>query len=320
MAPSGIQTNARIHDPVNSQQDGSGRTYTYTYVYDQGQDQCPQLQPYPGADPHDYPDYRPWEWVTTTITESGVPGTSTAYVDDASQLTGFTDPLGRTTQFDYDYNVYSPDAYAHVVASGELTNVTFPESNQLSYGHDGRANQTSVTAMAKQNPNSTIATLSSFPSTCDNIITCNKPVSTTDARNNVTDYTYDPTHGGVLTEALPADANGIRPVKRYSYVQRTAWLANGSGGYAASPYPVWLVNDMRTCRTTATVANACAGGAADEVITTYDYGPNSGPNNLLVRGMIVTADGTSRRTCYAYDINGRKISETKPNANLSVCP
>jgi YD repeat-containing protein len=159
-----------------------------------------------------------------------------------------------------------------------------------------------------------------YPSTCTNRITCNKPTSTTDARGNVTTYSYDSTHGGVLTETLPAGVNGIQPVKRYSYVQRSAWVANGSGGYVASPYPVWLVNDMRTCRTTATVSNACAGGSADEIVTTYDYGPNSGPNNLLVRGNVVTADGTGRRTCFGYDRDGHKISETKPNANLSACP
>ncbi|NCP12216.1 MAG: hypothetical protein GW859_09770, partial [Sphingomonadales bacterium] len=59
---------------------------------------------------------------------------------------------------------------------------------------------------------------------------------------------------------------------------------------------------------------------ADEVVTDYDYGPNSGPNNLWLRGVAVTADGTTLRTCYGYDANGRKISETQPNANLGSCP
>jgi YD repeat-containing protein len=65
-------------------------------------------------------------------------------------------------------------------------------------------------------------------------------------------------------------------------------------------------------------------GAADEVIADYDYGPNSGPNNLWLRGQVATAtDGgaaTSLRTCYRYDGLGRRISETQPEANLGSCP
>jgi YD repeat-containing protein len=59
---------------------------------------------------------------------------------------------------------------------------------------------------------------------------------------------------------------------------------------------------------------------SDEVLTTYDYGPDSGPNNLLLRGKAVTADGKTARTCYAYDALGNKISETSANAQLANCP
>ncbi len=58
------------------------------------------------------------------------------------------------------------------------------------------------------------------------------------------------------------------------------------------------------------------------MLTTYDYGPETGPNILLLRGQAVTADGQTLRTCYAYDGRGRKISETSPNgtAGLAACP
>jgi hypothetical protein len=82
-----------------------------------------------------------------------------------------------------------------------------------------------------------------------------------------------------------------------------------------------------SCRTSAATgdpAAPCAAGAADEVRIGYDYGPDSGPNNLLLRGMTVTAhDGigiVTLRTCYGYDARGRRISETRPNANLTSCP
>lgn len=42
--------------------------------------------------------------------------------------------------------------------------------------------------------------------------------STTDARGNVTDYTYSATHGGLLTVTAVAPTSGAtRPQTRYSY-------------------------------------------------------------------------------------------------------
>jgi hypothetical protein len=113
----------------------------------------------------------------------------------------------------------------------------------------------------------------------------------------------------VLAETGPA-ANGVTPQKRYSYVQRTARLADGSD---AGP-PVWLLDRMSTCLTgnpgPSDIGCAIAG---DEVVTTYDYGPDSGPNNLLLRSETMIAGGVTRRTCYGYDWQGNKISTTRPN-------
>ena len=217
-----------------------------------------------------------------------------------------TDPLTRSTQ-------YATNGYI-------ITSVTRPAGDQDVYGYDGRYNVTSITHVAI--PGSGLVNrveYAAFPSSCTNTITCNRPTSTTDANNNTTQYTYDPTHGGVLTETLPA-VNGISPVKRYSYVQRYAWISNGAGGYVHAASPVWLKNDERTCRTTATVGNACSGGSADELVNTYEYGPDSGPNNLLLRGLTVSSGGQSLRTCYTYDASGNKISETKPLGTGGSCP
>lgn len=52
----------------------------------------------------------------------------------------------------------------------------------------------------------------------------------------------------------------------------------------------------------------------------YDYGPTTGVNNLLLRGVVVNANGAVSRTCYGSDRNGNRISETSPNANLTSCP
>ena len=151
---------------------------------------------------------------------------------------------------------------------------------------------------------------------------CNKPIMMIDANGNQTDYTYDQAHGGVLTETLPPNASGIRAQTRYSYVQRSAWFKDSSGAYVASPYPVWLLTRKAFCRTSAASGNGCAGGAADEVVTLYEYGPDSGPNNLFLRGVVEDATGAALRTCYAYDDRGNRISETRPEgaAALQVCP
>ena len=167
-----------------------------------------------------------------------------------------------------------------------------------------------------------IVRTANFPATCANPRTCNRPEYVIDARGQRTDFTYDPAHGGVLTETGPADSNGVRPQARYSYQQRFAWVRNASGGYSQAATPVWLRASESRCRTSAATGNPAAPCAAanDEVVTSYDYGPDSGPNNLLLRGTVVSGAGLSARTCYNYDANGNRISETGPGAALTSCP
>lgn len=151
---------------------------------------------------------------------------------------------------------------------------------------------------------------------------CDKPLSRTDARGNVTNYTYDQAHGGVLTETGPADANGVRPQTRYGYIQRAAWVAASGGGYVQLSHPVWLLASKSICKTSAATGNPaspCAAGASDEVRTLYDYGPDSGPNNLELRGVVEDATGQALRSCYGYDARGNRISETTPRAGLASC-
>lgn len=138
---------------------------------------------------------------------------------------------------------------------------------------------------------------------------CNKPIWKKDYRQSQTDFTYDPTHGGLLTETGPA-VNGIQPQVRYTYAPRRAWVSNG-GGYVQESAAIYLPVTKSVCMT----GNASGAGCAisgDEVVTTYDYGPDSGPNNLLLRSETVTAGGVSRRTCYGYDWMGNRISTTRP--------
>lgn len=238
--------------------------------------------------------------------------------------TSITDALGRTTTFEYCDPVVAaglPYWYVNRCTVVPLVSFTDPEGvkTELTYGTGG--NITQVRRKAK--PGSGLPDIvTSATYSCTNPRICSKPLTQTDANGQVTTYTYKAETGDLLTETKPADANGIQAVTRNEYAQFYAWISNGAGGYVQATDPVWLISATRTCRTTATVSNACAGGSADEVVTAYEYeaGNATTPSNLLLKGVTVTADGQTLRTCYRYDDRARKISETKPAAGLTVCP
>jgi hypothetical protein len=98
---------------------------------------------------------------------------------------------------------------------------------------------------------------------------------------------------------------------RYEYALRRAWVSNGSG-HSPEAVSIYLPSRKAFCATGAASGWGCA-IAGDEVVTTFHYGPDSGPNNLQLRSETVTAGGVSRRTCYGYDRMGNKISTTRPS-------
>lgn len=230
--------------------------------------------------------------------------------------TAISDPLLRTTTMNY-----CDPALTTACIVSELQYVIDPAGIKSVPTYDSWHNVTQVRQIAAAGSGlPDIVTSATYD--CTYRFNCAKPVTRTDANGNVTTYSYSTVHGGILSETEPPDSHGISAVKRYIYAQRYAWISDGAGGYAHASAPTWLLSEQRTCRSTATSGTACAGGTSDEVVTAYDYGPDSGPNNLLLRGTKITADGTSLLTCYAYDAAGNKISETKPRgtASLTVCP
>ncbi len=305
---------------------------------------------YPGAPPFTYKtpssstmnfSFNPKKPVTTghrltSVVFNGITYNYDFYLSAVNDgVTEVTDPLGSKTTVQYKTytSPLSSAAFPQIITDplGNVTNytatgyiinsITRPEGDKDIFTYGARTNIELVTHKAK--PGSGLADTteaSVFPATCTNTLTCNRPTSYTDKNLKTTTYEYSPAHGGLTRETLPADPNGINPVKRYYYAQRFAWIQDGSGGYMHAGTAVWLKTEERTCRSTATVNDACEGGSADEVVTTYDYGLDSGPNNLLLRGVVVSADGQSQRTCYTYDQMGNKISETKPLGTGSTCP
>lgn len=219
-----------------------------------------------------------------------------------------TDEIGRTKNISYD-------AYDRPIG------ISLPEGNSEIYTYDNNGNITTVRRKAK--PSSGISDLLkvvTYPSSCSGPLICNKPISITDERGGVTNYVWDSVTGNMLSQTFPADANGVRPVRRYNYANMYTWVRNGSGGYVQSASPRSMLVEERTCISTATVNGSCAGGSSDEVVTAYYYGPQSGPNNLLLRGKSITAGGVTLVECYGYDRLGNRISTTKANANVQVCP
>jgi len=283
----------RLMDRVSHQQTSTGETYSYDYS---SAPYCPSLTDTP----------------KTTMSASGA-GSTEVVTNESGAPLSVKDPLGRTTINDYPATTYS-------VPPTLPSRIQLPEGNQYHLGYM-RGSLSSVRAVAKPGTGAAdLTALTLYETLCSNVRTCNRPKSTTDARGNKTDFAYDPTHGGVLTETGPA-VNDVQPQARHQYQQRSAWISNGAGGYQASATPIWVRTRTSLCRASAATGNAsapCADG--DEVLTTYDYGPDGGPNNLLLRGMVVSAGGQGLRTCFGYDALGNRISETRPRAGLTSCP
>lgn len=241
--------------------------------------------------PNDSPYPRQYQVTRPT----GLPVVVSVWTGTGGGMTDYADPSKLTANFDGSNE------------ARRIRGLNLRGQPAMTFTYDGRGNITSDGVSS-----------AGFEASCSFIARCNKPLWTRDPAGFQSDYEYDPTHGGVLTETLPPDANGIRPQKRYSYVQRYAWFRNSGGALVRSAEPIWLLSSMRFCRTSASVNGGCS-VAGDEVVTTYDYGPDSGPNNLWLRGAVVSADGQSLRTCFGYNKFGEKISETTPRAGLAVC-
>ena len=224
----------------------------------------------------------------TTETLTNPLSQQTIVVSDTTKVrpTSYKDGLNRTTAYVYD-------------ANSRLTKITAPEGNNVQYTYDTRGNVTATTNVAKTGSGLTnIVRSASYDATCTNIVKCNKPNSTTDAKANVTDYTYDPTHGGILTATEPAPTvGGIRPQTRFSYTQ-----VAGAGGQS-----VYMLTKVAACQTLA----SCT-GAADETQVVAGY------NSNLLLTSVTRQDGTGTlvsTNTLTYDARGRLDTVNGPLAN-----
>lgn len=236
----------------------------------------------------------------------------------SSGPTSVVDALGRMSNFDY----CDPMILTLTAIEGGgclydyLQSTTDPEGRKIKYRY---LNRNAMVEEKRQiaKPGSGQSDIVETAQYGCGVMICDTAMTRyVDPKGGITDYDVSPVHRQVLSVTGPADANGIRPQTRYSYVQRNARDVSG----AVLQPPVWVLASEEYCRTTAASGSDCVGGAADEVVTTYDYGPTTGPSNLLLRGVAVTADGQTLLTCYQYDSLGRRIAETKPQGTGATCP
>lgn len=239
--------------------------------------------------------------VLTGTSTNPLSGTRVTTADLTSRvLLSDRDELYRTKSYQYDTNK-------------RLTRVTYPEGNYEAYVYDARGNVTSRTVVAK--PGSGIAdivTTASYPATCANPVTCNKPEWTRDGKGSQTDYTYDATHGGILTATSPAAVNGIRPQTRYTYAPAYAWYKSG-GGLAQAASPIYKLTAISRCQTAA----SCASGADEAKTTiTYETGSASVGSNLLPVAVTSGAgDGSlTATTATTFDRIGNVVAVDGPLA------
>ncbi|MBV9550678.1 MAG: hypothetical protein JO256_13500 [Alphaproteobacteria bacterium] len=264
-----------------------------------------------------------------------------------------TDPLGHVQAVDSypDGSLKDVDidpsglglttTYYRATGSQLVTRVVLPEGNaatnsgEIDYAYDSRANViTSARISNTPGTPSNIVRTATFPSTCTDVRSCNKPTSTTDANGRQTDYTYDAASGNLATITGPADANGNRPQTRYNYTAKIAWYKqDATGVIMAAPTPVYRLTSVSSCLVTSpgppmwgsvswgtfnwtSSVSSCTGTAQEQIVeTNYTSGSSSVPTNLQPSSVTIKAgdNSVSSGASYTYDDYGNVAQVTGPS-------
>jgi len=257
------------------------------------------------------------------VTDPAGKGTSLTFTKTSPS--SITDPLGRITRFQYEGAVQFTYVGTYYHDGSLLREATLPEGNKYQAEYNAPYNAISKQALIdKSGPGASdqvqiygYGSCVTSPGTRQN---CAKPIWVQDAKGNRTNYSYA-SHGGVLSEMKPAPTSGAaRPLKLTSWVQKYAYVKNSGGSLVPAASAIWMLSSETECQTAAGGNTPVCDGAAPQRMTTYEYGADGTANNLNVRGVVVSADGQSRRTCYSYDDFGNRISQTTPRAGLTSCP
>lgn len=240
---------------------------------------------------------------TTTIADAAAGDRVVATNLSTMLVTSDTNEVGKKT------------AYEYYTDSGLLKKVTAPEGNSALFEYDGRGNRTKTTLNPKSGT-TTIVTQASYPPSDATLtwkcasgtpaVTCNKPLTTTDALGYVTNYAWDGTTGELTKATLPAPAStAVRPETRYSYSSFYAQYRDATGTLVNFATPVTRLTGISACQ-----VNASCAGTADEVKSTISYGT---ANVLPVSVSGGSGNGTlTSTTGFSYDSVGNRLTVDGP--------
>lgn len=237
---------------------------------------------------------------TVSVTTPSIPTPRVALVYNRSLLISVTDENNNKITYGYD-------------GFSRLNGYYLPEAT-TAYGSvawimDSRGNTTQM-IRRKKDGTAPIYTYATYPGTCTTLTTCNKPITSTDANGNITNYYYNPDGSPDYIQTPVPTAGAARPEVHYAYAPKQAWFKDASGNVVASADAVTMLTGASTC---ATGTWPCA--ASNQVVTSFSYYGGPTATNLLIQS-ITTASGTgtpSSTTSYAYDSIGNRTTDTDPN-------
>lgn len=266
------------------------------------------------------------ESITTTVTDPS--GAKTTYEMSSFGLESVKDALNRQSSNSYIPETIETDPSGSSDFGLVLTSSS-PEGIVTTYTYDTFKRIVGANITSKDGSSSQTFSYSYVNCGAD----CTKPTSITDAMGNTTSFTYDPVHGGILSETGPAVfdplapidlVNGqlVHPQTRYVYAQLTPYIKNSAGALIAST-PVWRLTQTSSCRSaTATNPASCVGTNLE---TTTDFEYNS-PNLFLTKKTVrsgtanpslpYSATNLWESTAYTYDDVGNLVAVDGPRIDV----
>jgi hypothetical protein len=290
-------------DQVTQQTFADGTTWSYTAGESGGAARDADYVPYDGDN-------------TSTMTNPN--NVTSTYVFTGATPYSYTDAAGHTTNYRYTGSKDFETMNGPTTDGTNLAEVDLPEGGIYLESHGGFNLVTQRTMKAK--PGSGLADVSetfgyaACPASAPNTpnLVCTQPIWKKDAKNNETDFTYDSTHGGVLTETDPPDANGVRPQTRYSYTLLYPKIWNGSA--LVNGAPQWKLTRTSSCQTATSANPASCVGTATETVTTFAYNTN---DLQLSSKTVAAGDGSVSATeSYSYDAYGNLTVVDGPRTDV----
>ncbi|MFC2954177.1 RHS repeat domain-containing protein [Marinicaulis aureus] len=258
--------------------------------------------------------------IQTTVTHPTGPTEVLSANLSTGLVTSTTNTAGKTTSYTYD-------------SENRLESVTLPEGNSTEYVYDARGNVKYTTEKPKSGSTvfvtcyeyvegETLSSCGASPTytgttsaTCSNQVTCNKVKRMIDARGEETAYTYNSTHGGLISSKAPDPDGGSslpRPETRIFYTQKQARYKNSASTYANGPQ-IYVPDATAACNSSAFSGgynasashtnNNCSGGASDKAITKAAWPTTASANNLQALSVTNKAGDASASltTSFTYD-------------------